>query len=142
MLDNNGADEQQRRDADDCQLAAQPSFMLVMVLVVMLVMMLATLTLLMLVMMNMCHNFDPLNVFGCKVTAHFAQLGCKVLSEGVTDGGQHLMALVVDLSGLRHVGNGSAVEGERRVGLVRVERALRHRVLISQVEVPAIILVA
>lgn len=150
MLDNDGADEQQRRDADDCQLAAQPSFMLVMMLVMVLVvmlvmvlvMMLATLTLLMLVMMNMCHNFDPLNVFGCKVTAHFAQLGCKVLSEGVTDGGQHLMALVVDLSGLRHVGNGSAVEGERRVGLVRVERALRHRVLISQVEVPAIILVA
>lgn len=80
MLDNDGADEQQRRDADDCQLAAKPSFMLVMVLVmVLVVMVLAALTLLMvMMMMNMCHNFDPLIVFGCKVTAHFAQLGCKV----------------------------------------------------------------
>lgn len=98
MLDNDGADEQQRRDADDCQLAAQPSFMLVMMLVMVLVVMLATLTLLMLVMMNMCHNFDPLNVFGCKVTAHFAQLGCKVVVflERVAHGKEHLMTFVVD----------------------------------------------
>ena len=90
MLDNDGADEQQNRDTDERQLAAQPSFMLMMMLMIVMLMMvmlmmvmlvvvvLAALTLLMVVMMNMCHNFDPLIVFGCKVTAHFVQLGCKV----------------------------------------------------------------
>lgn len=93
MLNNNGSNKQQNRDTDERQLAAQPSFMLMMMMLmmvmlmmvmlmmlmmVMLVVVLAALTLLMVVMMNMCHNFDPLIVFGCKVTAHFAQLGCKV----------------------------------------------------------------
>lgn len=140
VFDEDGSNEQQNRDADKRELAAKPSMLVLVMMMVLMV--LAALMLVVVLMMNMCHNFDPLNVFGCKVTAHFAQLGCKVLSEGVADGSQHLMALVVDLGGLRNVGYGSSVEAERRVRLEGIERALRHRVLVSQIEVPAIILVA
>lgn len=138
VFDEDGSNEQQNRDADKRELAAKPSMF---VLVMMMVLMVLAALMLVVLMMNMCHNFDPLLIFGCKVTAHFAQLGCKV-SECVTHGHQHLMALVVDLGGLRNVGYGSSVEAERRVRLEGIERALGHRVLVSQVEVPAVILVA
>ena len=113
-----------------------------LVAMMMMLMVLAALMLVfVVVMMNMCHNFDPLLIFGCKVTAHFSQLGCKV-SERVAYSHHHLMALVAHLGGLRHIGDGSTVEVERRVGLERMERAIRRRVLVSQVEVPTVILVA
>lgn len=139
VFDEDGSNEQQNRDADKRELAAKPSMLVLVMMMVLMV--LAALMLVVVLMMNMCHNFDPLLIFGCKVTAHFAQLGCKV-SECVTHGHQHLMALVVDLGGLRNVGYGSSVEAERRVRLEGIERALRHRVLVSKIEVPAVILVA
>ena len=78
-----------------------------LVVMMMMLMVLAALMLVfVVVMMNMCHNFDPLLIFGCKVTAHFSQLGCKV-SERVAYSHHHLMALVAHLGGLRHIGDGS-----------------------------------
>ena len=55
------------------------TFVVVFVMMLMMMLMRATFLMMMVVvMMIVCHNFTLFTVSGCKVTAHAAQLGCKV----------------------------------------------------------------